>query len=81
MSWWPATTGVSATPGVSVTPGVGHTGTAIDAGGLVPDLAPVNSWTRRIGEVDPVEVSETLWDVEPDPSGTPLWATSSSCVR
>ncbi|WP_174547943.1 SDR family NAD(P)-dependent oxidoreductase [Nocardiopsis dassonvillei] len=35
-----------------------RTGTAIDAGGLVPDLAPVNSWTRRIGEVDPVEMLE-----------------------
>lgn len=33
-------------------------GAAIDAGGLVPDLAPVNSWTRRIGGVDPVEMLE-----------------------
>ncbi|WP_028646718.1 SDR family oxidoreductase [Nocardiopsis sp. CNT312] len=33
-------------------------GTAIDAGGLVPDLAPVNSWTRKVGEVDPVEMLE-----------------------
>lgn len=33
-------------------------GTAIDAGGLVPDLAAVNSWTQRIGGVDPVEMLE-----------------------
>ncbi|MFD6953158.1 short-chain dehydrogenase [Nocardiopsis sp. TSRI0078] len=33
-------------------------GTAIDAGGLVPDLAPVNSWTQRVGEIDPVEMLE-----------------------
>ncbi|WP_376769953.1 SDR family NAD(P)-dependent oxidoreductase [Nocardiopsis metallicus] len=33
-------------------------GGAIDAGGLVPDLAPVNSWTQRVGEVDPVEMLE-----------------------
>ncbi|OLT29354.1 short-chain dehydrogenase [Nocardiopsis sp. CNR-923] len=33
-------------------------GTAIDAGGLVPDLAPVNSWSRTVGEVDPVEMLE-----------------------
>jgi len=33
-------------------------GTAIDAGGLVPDLAAENSWTRRIGGIDPVEMLE-----------------------
>ncbi len=33
-------------------------GTAIDAGGLVPDLAPVNSWTQRVGEVEPLEMLE-----------------------
>jgi NAD(P)-dependent dehydrogenase (short-subunit alcohol dehydrogenase family) len=32
--------------------------TAIDAGGLVPDLAPVNSWTQRVHEVDPLELLE-----------------------
>ncbi|HEY5230150.1 MAG TPA: SDR family NAD(P)-dependent oxidoreductase, partial [Galbitalea sp.] len=31
---------------------------AIDAGGLVPDLDAVNSWTRRVHEVDPVELLE-----------------------
>ena len=31
-------------------------GGAIDAGGLVPDLAPVNSWTQRIGAIDLVEM-------------------------
>lgn len=35
-----------------------RSGTAIDAGGLVPDLAPVNSWTQNVGEVDPVEMLE-----------------------
>jgi NAD(P)-dependent dehydrogenase (short-subunit alcohol dehydrogenase family) len=33
-------------------------GTAIDAGGLVPDLAAENSWTRRVGAIDPVEMLE-----------------------
>ncbi len=32
--------------------------TAIDAAGLVPDLDPVNSWTRRVEEVDPLELLE-----------------------
>jgi NAD(P)-dependent dehydrogenase (short-subunit alcohol dehydrogenase family) len=31
---------------------------AIDAGGLVPDLAPSNSWSHRVDEVDPVELLE-----------------------
>ncbi|MEO5533942.1 MAG: SDR family NAD(P)-dependent oxidoreductase [Pseudolysinimonas sp.] len=33
-------------------------GTAIDAGGLVPDLAPINSWTQGVDEVDPLELLE-----------------------
>jgi NAD(P)-dependent dehydrogenase (short-subunit alcohol dehydrogenase family) len=33
-------------------------GTAIDAGGLAPDLHPHNSWTQVVGEVDPVELLE-----------------------
>jgi NAD(P)-dependent dehydrogenase (short-subunit alcohol dehydrogenase family) len=33
-------------------------GTAIDAGGLVPDLAPVNTWIQKVDEVDPVELLE-----------------------
>ena len=32
--------------------------TAIDAGGLVPDLAEINSWTQRVHEVDPLELLE-----------------------
>jgi NAD(P)-dependent dehydrogenase (short-subunit alcohol dehydrogenase family) len=32
--------------------------TAIDAGGLVPDLDPVNSWIQRVEEVDPLELLE-----------------------
>jgi NAD(P)-dependent dehydrogenase (short-subunit alcohol dehydrogenase family) len=31
---------------------------AIDAGGLVPDLAAVNSWIQAVEEVDPVELLE-----------------------
>jgi NAD(P)-dependent dehydrogenase (short-subunit alcohol dehydrogenase family) len=34
------------------------TGNAIDAGGLVPDLAPTNSWTHVVDEVDPLELLE-----------------------
>ena len=33
-------------------------GTAIDAGGLIPDLHDVNSWTQRVDEVDPLEMLE-----------------------
>ncbi|MGQ0632543.1 MAG: SDR family NAD(P)-dependent oxidoreductase [Sporichthyaceae bacterium] len=33
-------------------------GTAIDAGGLVPDLAAENSWTQLVDEVDPLELLE-----------------------
>lgn len=33
-------------------------GTAIDAGGLLPDTAAVNSWTQRVHEVDPLELLE-----------------------
>ncbi|OIH96525.1 SDR family NAD(P)-dependent oxidoreductase [Curtobacterium sp. MCBA15_001] len=33
-------------------------GTAIDAGGLVPDLHDENSWTQRVDEVDPLEMLE-----------------------
>jgi NAD(P)-dependent dehydrogenase (short-subunit alcohol dehydrogenase family) len=33
-------------------------GTAIDAGGLVPDLHDENSWTQQVDEVDPLEMLE-----------------------
>ena len=33
-------------------------GIAIDAGGLVPDLAPANSWSQRVHEIDPAELLE-----------------------
>ncbi|GAA1855189.1 SDR family NAD(P)-dependent oxidoreductase [Microbacterium koreense] len=33
-------------------------GTAIDAGGLIPDLDHINSWTQRVEEVDPLEMLE-----------------------
>ncbi len=32
--------------------------TAIDAGGLLPDLDPVNSWVQRVEEVEPLELLE-----------------------
>ena len=32
--------------------------TAVDAGGLVPDLNTVNSWTQRVNEVDALELLE-----------------------
>ena len=32
--------------------------TAIDAGGLVPDLAPANSWSQRVHEIDALELLE-----------------------
>lgn len=33
-------------------------GTAIDAGGLVPDLDTLNSWTQAVEQVDPLEMLE-----------------------
>jgi len=33
-------------------------GTAIDAGGLVPDTHEANSWTQQVQEVDPLELLE-----------------------
>lgn len=33
-------------------------GTAVDAGGLLPDLARTNSWTHTVEEVDPLELLE-----------------------
>lgn len=33
-------------------------GTAIDAGGLLPDTASINSWTQRVDEVDAMELLE-----------------------
>ena len=33
-------------------------GTAIDAGGLLPDTAAVNSWTQHVDEIDPLELLE-----------------------
>jgi NAD(P)-dependent dehydrogenase (short-subunit alcohol dehydrogenase family) len=33
-------------------------GQAIDAGGLVPDLADTNSWIQKVEEVDPIELLE-----------------------
>jgi NAD(P)-dependent dehydrogenase (short-subunit alcohol dehydrogenase family) len=33
-------------------------GTAIDAGGLLPDLHDANSWTQHVQEIDPLEMLE-----------------------
>ncbi len=33
-------------------------GTAVDAGGLLPDEARSNSWTQTVDEVDPLELLE-----------------------
>ncbi len=33
-------------------------GTAVDAGGLLPDLARENSWTQHVDQVDPLELLE-----------------------
>lgn len=33
-------------------------GTAVDAGGLVPDVTAVNSWTQVVGQVDALELLE-----------------------
>ena len=33
-------------------------GNAIDAGGLIPDLDPVNSWIQKVDDVDPIELLE-----------------------
>ena len=33
-------------------------GTAVDAGGLLPDMQANNSWTQTVGEVDPLELLE-----------------------
>ncbi|MBU1802259.1 MAG: short-chain dehydrogenase, partial [Actinobacteria bacterium] len=33
-------------------------GTAVDAGGLLPDLQTTNSWTQTVDEVDPMELLE-----------------------
>ncbi|WP_329125878.1 SDR family oxidoreductase [Streptomyces sp. NBC_01465] len=34
-------------------------GAAVDEAGLLPDPAPANSWSARLGELDPAEVLET----------------------
>ena len=42
----------------SATPDRIAAGTAIDAGGLVPDLADSNSWVQTVEDVDPIELLE-----------------------
>jgi NAD(P)-dependent dehydrogenase (short-subunit alcohol dehydrogenase family) len=43
-------------PGTTL--GVTARSTAIDAGGLIPDVVDHNSWTQRVEEIDPVEMLE-----------------------
>jgi NAD(P)-dependent dehydrogenase (short-subunit alcohol dehydrogenase family) len=43
--------------GANVDPGAA-VAAAADAAGLLPDLAPVNSWVQRVDEVDPLELLE-----------------------
>ncbi|RVW03332.1 SDR family NAD(P)-dependent oxidoreductase [Rhodococcus spongiicola] len=42
----------------SATPARIEQGVAIDAGGLLPDLAHTNSWVQTVEEVDPIELLE-----------------------
>jgi NAD(P)-dependent dehydrogenase (short-subunit alcohol dehydrogenase family) len=42
----------------SASPARIEAGTAIDAGGLVPDLADTNSWVQTVSEVGPMELLE-----------------------
>jgi len=58
--WTPtphALTALALTAG-SASPARAALGTAIDAGGLVPDLDTTNSWIQHVDEVDPVELLE-----------------------
>ena len=58
--WTPtpeAVTAMALTAG-SASPALAALGTAIDAGGLVPDLHDSNSWIQHVDEVDPVELLE-----------------------
>jgi NAD(P)-dependent dehydrogenase (short-subunit alcohol dehydrogenase family) len=60
VRWSPtpqALTALALTTG-SASPDRIATGTAIDAGGLAPDLHPHNSWSQVVDEVDPVELLE-----------------------
>ncbi len=42
----------------SADPARNGSGVAIDAGGLVPDEAHVNSWTQQVEDIDPLELLE-----------------------
>ncbi|MEV6563659.1 SDR family NAD(P)-dependent oxidoreductase [Streptomyces kronopolitis] len=42
----------------SATPARIEAGTAIDAGGLVPDLHATNTWIQKVDQVDPIELLE-----------------------
>jgi NAD(P)-dependent dehydrogenase (short-subunit alcohol dehydrogenase family) len=60
VGWSPtpqALTALALTAG-SASPERIATGTAIDAGGLAPDLHPHNSWSQVVDEVDPIELLE-----------------------
>ncbi|MEU1282568.1 SDR family oxidoreductase [Streptomyces sp. NPDC005805] len=44
---------------LEATGGPGHVLDAVDEAGLLPDTAPENSWSARLGGLDPAEVLET----------------------
>ncbi|PZG15141.1 SDR family NAD(P)-dependent oxidoreductase [Nonomuraea aridisoli] len=46
------------TAGPGTSPGIELAGAGGDVSGLIPDLSPVNSWTRLVEDVDPVELLE-----------------------
>lgn len=52
-----ALTAMALTAG-NASPAMAALGTAIDAGGLVPDLHDTNSWIQHVDEVDPIEMLE-----------------------
>jgi NAD(P)-dependent dehydrogenase (short-subunit alcohol dehydrogenase family) len=54
---WPPVTALALTAR-SASPDRIAAGTAIDAGGLLPDTASINSWTQRVHEVDAMELLE-----------------------
>ncbi|RKE22685.1 SDR family NAD(P)-dependent oxidoreductase [Streptomyces sp. TLI_171] len=55
---WPAAELTEPRGGATQVAAVDGWSTAVDEAGLLPDLAPRNSWSARLGELDPAEVLE-----------------------
>ena len=53
-----STSGISALAPAGAEGRLLRLGAAIDAGGLLPDLQKVNSWTQKVQDVDPLELLE-----------------------